>query len=175
MAKRSLSSSGWNLGTSFWCALHLILQCQPFFKVVEIHIIDIFLLLPLLIASCVWHFLNQSIRNISLLKVAKYFRYIFYPRYWCWSRHVRGRVCSVYCYFALSLSLFPQTLWYPFKNPISPHDATWFNCNHHMQCNDFVLLMFVLSFPIYSRCIFMPAIVCLKTTNFIVAENRLIK
>ena len=42
-----------------------------------------------------------------------------------------------------------------------------------MLCNAFVLLMFVLSFPIYSRYIFMPAIVCLKTTNLIVAENRL--
>ena len=51
--------------------------------------------------------------------------------------------------------------------------VTLFICNRHILCNDFVLLMFVLSFPIYSRYIFMPAIVCLKTTNLIVAENRL--
>ena len=61
----------------------------------------------------------------------------------------------------------------PAKIPLPPYGVTLFNCNRHMLCNDFVLLMFVLSFPIYSRCIFMPAIVCLKTTNLIVAENRL--
>ena len=75
---------------------------------------------------------------------------------------------------SLFLSAFSlQQFDTPSKIPLPPYGVILFNCNRHMLCNDFVLLMFVLSFPIYSRCIFMPAIVCLKTTNLIVAENRL--
>ena len=77
---------------------------------------------------------------------------------------------------AISLFLSAFSLQHfdtPSNIQLPPYDVTLFNCNRHMLCNDFVLLMFVLSFPIYSRCIFMPAIVCLKTTNLIVAENRL--